>query len=613
MSDSIDVWYQRELEYLRSSGAEFANRYGKIADRLSLSASGTQDPHVERLLQGVAFLNARIRQKLDDSFPELVDSLLGVLYPHLIKPIPSTSVVQFQLNPQQADLVQGYEVARGTMLESDQVEGYGANYKTCFPLSLYPLEITEVELLAPPFQGPLGSASRDVESALHIRIKPVSSEFSMKDFTFEELRFFIDIGSFQHASKLMELLLSECQEIVVSHPDGLEQSQILSAKNIEQAGFEASEAILPFQPQSFPGYRLLTEHFVLPQKSLFFNLKGLTPNLLQRSGGELDLWIYMNEYDADLASLVKKDSLKLHCSPIVNLFQETADAIPVSINKTEYRIIPDARTEHLNEVYEIDNVIIGDGEDDEEEFFPFYSINHSSVDHPSYWHAVRRPGPQSRDTGPIEEPSEVYLRFVDENFRLLAENRGYLQSKVTCFNRLIPEALAKREISHIGFQIVGGSGPVSKINCLVAPTKTIRRHMGAKNLWPLVSQLSLNHLSLSGSEGTLALKEILKLNDPRGSTQAQKVISGILEVSSEPCVERIGGAFARGTQINLLLDQESFSGDSAYVFCSVLERFLSMYSSINSFTKLVATTNEDQDKGIAPWTWAPRTGNRPLV
>lgn len=613
MTDSIDAWYQRELEFLRSSGAEFANRFGKIADRLSLSASGTQDPHVERLLQGVAFLNARIRQKLDDGFPELVDSLLGVLYPHLVKPIPSTSIVQIQLNPQQSDLVQGYSIDRGTTLESERIDGYGAKYQTCFPVTLFPLNIAEAELVPPPFAGPQGSSSRDIASALHLRLEPFSSEFSMQEFEFDRLRFYVDLNSYQHAARLIELLLSECYEIVIGSADAPGQGIRLGSEQIAQAGFENDESILPFQPQSFPGYRLLTEHFVLPQKSLFFDLHGLDKNVLQRAGNQLDIWIYLREHDQDVASLLRKHSLKLNCTPIVNLFQETADAIPVSINTTEYRIIPDARTEHLNEVYDIDHVVIGDGEEEEEEFYPFYSVNHSSVDHPSYWHAVRKPGPQSRDVGPIDEQSEVYLRFVDENFQLLSENQGYLQTRVTCFNRYIPEALAKRELSQVRFSILGGLGPVSAVKCLVSPTKTIRRHMGAENLWPLISQLSLNHLSLTGTQGTLAFKEILKLNDPRGSSNVQQVIEGILDISSNACVERVEGVFARGTEIRLLLDEESFSGDSAYLFCSVLDKFLAMYTSINSFTRLVAITNEDQDKGIAPWKWAPRAGNRSLI
>lgn len=613
MADSIDAWYQRELEYLRSSGADFATRYGKIADRLSLNASGSQDPHVERLLQGVAFLNARVRQKLDDSFPELVDSLLGVLYPHLVKPIPSTSILQFQLNPNQTDLIQGYSVPRNTMLESEQIDGQGAKYKTCFDINLFPLSMCKVELIPPPFSGPLGSASRQVQAALHVQLAPLDREQTMLDFSFEELRFFVDLGSFQHAARLMELLLSQCREIVITEEESQLAAAILPANHIEQAGFASSEAILPVQPQSFPGYRLLTEHFVLPQKSLFFTLKGLSSEVRRKAGKQLDIWIYLNEYDADLAALVRKESLKLDCTPIINLFQETADAIPVSINKTEYRIIPDARAEAINEVYEIDRVLISDGEEDEKEYYPFYSMDHSMVDRPAYWHAVRRPGPQVHDLGPVEEPGEVYLQFVDDNYRLLAENRGYLQASVTCFNRIIPEHLTKRELSQIRFTIVGGAGPVSRIHCLVSPTRTIRRHLGLQNLWPLISQLSLNHLSLSGPKGLQALKEILKLNDPRGSVLQERVIDGLMEVSTSPCVQRLGSSFARGTEIRILLNEESFSGDSAYLFCSVLEKFLAMYSSMNSFTKLIATTNEDQDKGIAPWTWEPRTGYRALV
>lgn len=614
MADSIDVWYQRELEFLRSSGADFAARYSKIADRLSLSAAGTQDPHVERLLQGVAFLNARVRQKLDDSFPELVDSLLGVLYPHLVSPIPSTSILQFQLSPKQTDLVEGYSIPRGTMLESERIEGHGANYQTCFPLNLYPLQIRKVELVAPPFSGPLGSASREVESALHLQIAPMDSDQVMGDYALDELRFFIDMASFQHAARLMELLLSRGQEIVVAGGETTQKATgIISADSIVHAGFERAGAILPFQPQSFPGYRLLTEHFILPQKSLFFDIRGLSPNIMQGAGQQLDLWVYLTEHDSELAPLVNNDSIKLGCTPIINLFQETSDAIPISIKKTDYRIIPDARAEHLKEVYSIDEVKISDGEEEEKEYSPFYSVDHSTVEKPSYWHAVRRPGPQSRDTGPIDEPSEVYLRFVDDDFKLLAENRGYLQSKVTCFNRIIPEQLGKRELSQIRFSITGGAGPVSKINCLVAPTRTIRRHLGAGNLWPLISQLSLNHLSLTGPEGTLALKEILKLNDPRSSSRVERAVDGLLEVSSTPTVERVGDTFARGTEIHLLLDEQSFSGDSAYLFCSVLEKFLALYSSINSFTRLVAITNEAQDKGIAPWKWKPRTGNRSLI
>lgn len=613
MAESIDSWYQRELDYLRSAGAEFASRFGKIADRLSLSATGTQDPHVERLLQGVAFLNARIRQKLDDSFPELAESLLHVLYPHMVAPIPSMSILQLELNPKQVDLVQGYVVPRQSMLESDRVEGYGAKYQTCFPVTLYPLRVENVELVSPPFPIPIGAGSREVACALHIEIAPISKTQRMSQFEFDQLRFFIDLGNYQLAAKLMELLLAHCHEIIVhSHDaDGLDVN--LDPTCLSQAGFAADEAILPQRAQSFAGYRLLAEHFTLREKSLFFDLSGLTPQVLAQAGDRLDLWIALTDEDDDLASAIGPDSLKLGCTPIINLYSETADAIPVSVAQSEYRIIPDARAEHVNEVYSVDQVSITDEDDTEWELLPFYSVSHTSREKPRYWYSVRRPGPQSKDAGPIDGPSEVYVSFVDEEFRLLNENRGYLQTRVTCFNRVIPEQLSRREISQIRFSFVNGAGPVSTIRCLTPPTRTIRSHLGTATLWPLVSQLALNHLSISGEQGGDALKEILKINDPRHSDQIDRLIDGLTEVASRPCIERVGTSLIRGTQIDLTLDDESFSGDSAYLFCCLLNRFLAMTSSINSFTRLTALTHAAQEKGKAPWKWTPTTGTRQLV
>ncbi len=95
MSDDLLPYYNAELAYLREQGAEFAARFPKVAARLQLEAGKCADPHVERLLEGVAFLTARVRRKIDDEFPEITDALLGVLYPHYQRPLPSMTVVQF--------------------------------------------------------------------------------------------------------------------------------------------------------------------------------------------------------------------------------------------------------------------------------------------------------------------------------------------------------------------------------------------------------------------------------------------------------------------------------------------------------------------------------------
>src|SRR4051812_14405058 len=101
MRDRLEEFYEKELMFIRRMAADFARERPKIADRLMLSpdARESADPHAERLIESFAFLTARIRLKLEDEFPEIVNSLMGLLYPHYLAPIPSMSVAQFTLDP----------------------------------------------------------------------------------------------------------------------------------------------------------------------------------------------------------------------------------------------------------------------------------------------------------------------------------------------------------------------------------------------------------------------------------------------------------------------------------------------------------------------------------
>ena len=619
MADSIDAWYHRELEFLQSAGADFANRYGKIADRLSLSATGTKDPHVERLLQGVAFMNARIRQKLDDSFPELAQALLGVLYPHLVAPIPSMSIVQMNLNEQQADLVKGYSVSRLTDLETQRVQSSdGKNttgqFRTCFPVKIFPLKVAEAEMVTPPFQAPRSKRSAEAESALHFTLTPFVNEIPLSNYAVESLRFYVDLRSFERAARLIELLSAHSLEVAIVSGDGESIAGTLSPKAISQVGFDQDEAILPEAAQSFPGYRLLTEYFAMPQKFLFFELNGLTPEILSRCGEKIDIWVYLDQHDADLESLVRPNTLKLGCTPIVNLFSQTADAIKLSRNVSEYRIIPDGRAERFKEIYSVDKVNVAIDDKDDVDYVPFFSVSHSKESSRSaYWHATRRPGPAAREYGVPDGPTEMYLTLVDDEFHDVRIGRGSIRTRLTCFNREIPESLAKHELSQIKFRPAKGAGAIGSLNCLVPPTNTTRRHLGVSNLWPLISQLSLNHLSLTGPDGKTAFQELLRLNDPVSSVHTDRLVKGILSIAARPSLQRIDGVFVRGTEIELQLDDESFVGDSAFLFCGVIDRFLSMYASLNSFTRLSANTTNRKQKKVSPWKWIPKAGNRPLI
>src|SRR5215213_1138626 len=119
--DDLLYYYERELTFLRRMGADFANRYPKVASRLQLEPDKCEDPHVERLLEGFAFLAARVHLKIDDDFPEISESLLNVVYPHYVRPIPSMSLVEFELDPEQGKLTTGLRVPQGAQLYSRPV------------------------------------------------------------------------------------------------------------------------------------------------------------------------------------------------------------------------------------------------------------------------------------------------------------------------------------------------------------------------------------------------------------------------------------------------------------------------------------------------------------
>src|SRR5512136_1590812 len=128
--DDLLVYYERELSFLRQMGAEFADKYPKIAARLLIESTRCEDPHVERVLEAFAFLAARVHLKIDDEFPEITEALLGILYPHYIRPIPSMSVVEFHVDPDQSKLTTGLRVRRGSLLYSRAVDGVPCRFRT---------------------------------------------------------------------------------------------------------------------------------------------------------------------------------------------------------------------------------------------------------------------------------------------------------------------------------------------------------------------------------------------------------------------------------------------------------------------------------------------------
>jgi type VI secretion system protein ImpG len=611
MSDELLPYYNRELAYIRRLGAEFAEAHPKIAGRLLLGADGTEDPHVERLIEAFAFLTARIRHKLDDDFPELSDSLLSVVYPHYLAPIPSMAIAQFGLDPGQGELTTGYTLPRGTAVEADSPDGIPCPFRTCYPTTVWPIEVVSATLTGRPFTAPPVPGVGDAAAVLRLELRCVSKSMRFAQLVMQSLRFHIK-GQGQHVYQLYELLFNNAIAVAVADSAKDSQPNLLPRDCLRPVGFERDEGMLPYAARSFLGYRLLTEYFTFPQKFSFFDVTGLGPTTLKPTG-TMELYVFLNRTTVDLERNVTGDMFRLGCAPIVNLYRHRAEPIHLNHEDTEYRVVVDARNPLAGEIYSVDRVTATSPDNEQVEFAPFYSFKHAQDRgrQKTFWNATRRPATIAE--GQSAAGTEIYLSLVDLGFSPSVPANWTLDVETTCLSRDRPIRLPFGE-RQPGLRLTQGA-PISRIDCLTRPTPTLRPAQRQGGIWRLVSHLSLNHLSLADADdGASALREILKLYDFNDSAETRAIVEGIASVATQRIVGRAPGeprgGFCRGLEVRIHFDEERFAGSGVYLFASVLERFLGLYSNLNSFSRLIVTTNK-RDGDLR--RWPPRAGEKVLL
>jgi type VI secretion system protein ImpG len=611
--DELLLYYERELTFLRQMGVEFADKYPKIASRLSLEPDKCEDPHVERLLEAFAFLAARVHLKIDDEFPEITEALLSIIYPHFIRPVPSMTIADFRVNPEQGQIGGGLKIPRGSMLSSRPVSGVPCKFRTCYDTYVWPLSVVAAEWKTPDRLQPAIKAP-EAAAALRVELK------CWPDITFEKLhpnplRFFLN-GESGLIHTLYELLCSRCTQILVRDPTpGSRLRPVeLRGEALRPVGFAEDEGMLPYPRRSFTGYRLLHEYFTFPDKFFFLDLTGLEAALASGFKDRAELVFLIAPFElADrrqaLELGITEKTFQTACAPVVNLFPQTAEPILLTQRRFDYPIVPDIRRPNATEIFSVDEVVsVRPDTPEPVRFEPFYSFRHglSGGRGQVFWMASRRTSGRRDDDG-----TEMFLSLVDLEQRPVAPDVDSLTVRLTCTNRDLPSRLPFGMESG-DFELESGA-PVHSILALRKPTPALRPPTGKSSLWRLVSHLSLNYLSLV-SEGREALQEILKLYNFTNSSYSVKQIEGITDLKSRPQFARIisenGITFARGTRVDLELDEENFVGGGAYLFASVIEHFLGLYVTLASFSQLSASTR--QRKEVLK-LWPPRAGSRILL
>lgn len=617
-------YYNRELQHVREMGGEFAREFPKIAGRLGLEGFECADPYVERLLEGFAFLAARVQLKLDAQYPVFTQHLLEMVYPHYLAPVPSMAVVQLQPDLKESGLLAGHTVARHTALRglTGKDDRTACEYRTAHDVTLWPIELTEAKYLETPAAIAATGVSlppgKPVRAGLRLKFR-VAAGATVNMLPLDDLPVFI-AGADELPKRLYEQLLGNAVSYVVRAQGASGPvNRVYDANAIRRRGFDDDEALIPYSGRSFSGYRLLQEYFACPERFLFAEFTGLKSVLARAQGTEFEIVVLLDRSVSSLHNAVDASNFRLFCTPAINLFPRRADRIHLQQGKTDYHVLAD-RTRPMDfEIHSISDVEgFGDRQEPEQRFLPFYGCDertwHSR--HSAFYTIRRKPrlvssrqkrqGARSSYIG-----NELFISLVDSSEAPYSTSLRQIGMQLMCTNRDLPLQMPVGK-SHTDFTLETGA-PVESIRCVAGPTKPRAPAATGETAWRLLSHLQLNYVSLmegSTGEGASALREMLTLYCDEFDSGALRQIEGLKAVSSQPIVRRIPVpgpiTFGRGLEITLLCDDGAFEGTGAFLLGAVMQHFFARYVSINSFTETVLRTLERNEVA----RWPARLGTR---
>lgn len=613
-------FYNEELTYLRETAREFGEEHETVAGRLGLKTPNDPDPYVERLLEGVAFLSARVQLKLSDQYPEFTQHLLSAVQPHYLAPVPSICIAGFE--PKEGDplLAEGYIVPRQTELvaTSDEAGASPVTFRTGHAVKLYPLKISEVEYLGSrtAVASFAASAGTRAEAGLRLRFEGLGN-IPLEKLKITDLPLYLD-GSETIPGELYRQIIGDTVA-VLARPAASASAIPVSLPLPTQAGFEKDEALLPAEERSFRGYRLLTEYFACPERFLFAVLQGMDKAFARADGGAIDIVLLFNRNAPALAGALSPANFRLFATPAINLFEKQLGRVQVNGADHEFLLMPD-RTRPLDfEVWRILDVSAHMRDStDARPVAPLYALGALLYDWRDALFFVPRlklrrlsTREQRRLRREDYTGTETWISLTAAGNPERIADIKELGIRALVTNRELASKLAFRGTEHF----VPPGGPVRAVSILRSPSRP-RPPLGLDDAaWRIIAHLTPNYATLVPEDGNdpSMLRDHLALYGPRDNAALRRQIDGIVSVNSRAVVRRVPGrgamAVARGSRIMMTLDDASFENARLFLFSAVVERFLAEFTSVNSFTETIVRT---PGEGTI-MSWPPRIGRKHTI
>lgn len=587
--DELLKYFHQELSYLKSKGVEFATQYPKIAGHLELGPDGSNDPNVERLIESVAFLTARMQRDIDKKFPEYSQQLLESLYPHLVTPVPPITVAEFKVDTTKISSPEGFIVPKDTHLNIKDLEGNGCAFKTCYEARLWPISISGVSVVDLSHYG-VSSYETQARKGIKISLKSHGMPFSA--LALNHLDFYLN-GERSFTHKIYDAVMRNASGIYIVNGSG-NNAQHMRGARFNTKGIDSREQILPMPGKSHPAYGVLMDYFSFPKKFHYISLWDLN---FQQIGTECS--IILPIIDENIPD-VFVDNFKLGVVPIINLFNKTSEPLKLDHTALKYKLVGDVKAEDTTEIHTIKNVVIIDDETGESTTIaPYFAQSkwqkgeNSSLS----WHITRE---TSRFGG-----FDVYLSFVDENFDPKVLTTSTVYAETLCTNRGLAELIPVGAILNPEIEL-----PTTSVSILSHATQQRQLAKKTDAYWKLVEHLNLNHLSLT-SLGAEGLKNVLKLY---ADETEHAMVNGIVDVTQNLVTRRLTTdawrGFVQGVELIFTLDERAFQDSSPIILGHVLRQFLGLYTSINSFVEIKMKWKHT---GEIWKEWVPLSGRQQLL
>ncbi len=588
----FNKYFQDELTYLRELGKEFATAYPGIAPML---AERGGDPDVERLLEGVAFLTGKIRQKIDDELPEVIHSVAALLFPHYVRQIPSASIVEF--TPLPNVVRERLVVPRGSEVGSVPVDGVSCRFRTTQDVELLPIAIEDVRV----------DTGQTLSQTLRIELR-LTGGANFAALNLKTIRFYLQ-GERRLQDDVRLWLGEHVDSLALASVDSGGRDSVLFVppkRSLELVGFAEEQALIPFPETVFPGFRLLQEYFTLPQKFAFFDVGGFDRMPAEKVGDRFAILIQFKDALPPNAR-VTKENFKLFCSPVVNLFSHPTDPIKPDPTKHEYLARPSGGEPSGFEIYSVDNVVgIARKTSQRVKIPSFLSFEHEIDPEASerrvfYQHHLRNAA--------VGDGVDIYLSFGTPADVKSLPDFDVISIESTCTNRRLPSQLKLGDL-----RVSTATSPAVATFSNIAPvTPPLPPPIGRELQWRVLAHMAMTYRSIAELDvlrGTVDIYNFQALIDRQAARANQLRVAAIKSIAVSPTDRLYRGAPIRGIAARIELDEGGFAGEGdMYLFASILNEMLGSYVALNSFTQLTITGQSTR----VEYKWEPKNGHRYLI